>query len=283
MSRYTTDALSYYIEFAKADSKLACVVSHKDFKHLNSVLLKFANVFEDDFSFDEYRSLIDIYLSYMVTYFKKIRDIAQVKSSENIALINAKIKSFKETNTIEDALKAISLLRTEIEIQENYNGNSYHVSYRAIKTKFKIDQKKIISASTHYRLFFDTYKKYDTTQKYISKQDKKYHKLMMSNITCISEFHQAITHLSRYVNTGHEREIYRFDSHIIRAIFDTQKLIIASLDRYSREIDLKDKNKLLLDYINVKNIEVPGRNMSNFHQVYTRYNTVIDSYIKALF
>ncbi len=41
-------------------------------------------------------------------------------------------------------------------------------------------------------------------------------------------------------------------------------------------------NNLLLKYINVKNIEVPGRNMKNFHQVYTKYNSVIDDFKQML-
>lgn len=280
MNIFAQDALKYYIEFAKVDSKLACLNAHRNFKYLAQLQKSLANIFEDDYSNDDYTNLINLYLEYMITYLNKLEKITKPTPSPKLSSIKEKIDLFRNNQEYQIALQVIDMLQTEIERQEN---SQYNATYKnGIASKVKIDKQKVNAAKDHYDKYFLIFEKYEKLYKFILQLDEKYQKCMKSNITCISEFHQAITHLSRYINSNNILELYRFDSHIIRAIFDTQKILIASLKEYADVTDLKDKDKYLIEYINVKNIEVPGRNMTNFHEVYTRYNKVIDNYLKAL-
>lgn len=280
MNKFAQYALKYYIEFAKVDSKLACLNAHRNFKYLAQVQKSLANAFEDDYSNDDYTSLINLYLEYMITYLNKLEKITKLTPSSKLSSIKEKIDLFKNNKEPQVALEVIDMLQIEIERQEN---SQYNATYKnGITGKVKIDKQKVKAARDHYDKYFLIFERYEKLNKYISQLGKEYQECMKSNITCISEFHQAMTHLSRYINSNNILELYRFDSHIIRAIFDTQKILIASLKEYADAINLKDKDTYLIEYINVKNIEVPGRNMTNFHEVYTRYNKVVDNYLKAL-
>lgn len=273
--------LQYYIEFAKVDSKLACINQSRDFCHLTEILNKFANIFSDTFSQDDCCYVFGKYLGYMVTYHKALEElsISYKTTNDSKLFISKKIQSFNSSQEIQYAKEAIMYLRQAINILEN---QEYNMNYRTITlSNSKVDKKKCLDASKHYSIFFETYKQYNNFYKY-AKNNLLCENSMMSNITMISEFHQGITHLSRYINSNNILELYRFDSHIIRATFDTQKLIIASMLKCLSEVKHNDYNKWLLRYLNIKNIEVPGRNMSNFHEVYTRYNQVINQMSDAI-
>lgn len=279
MNQFAQNALRYYIEFAKVDSKLACLNSHRDFEYLARLQKNLANVFENEYDKDDYKNLLELYLNYTITYFNELKKITKLTPSPKLSSIKEKIDLFTKNREPQAALEAIDMLQIEIELQEN---KQYNATYKkSITNKVKVDNQKVNAAKDHYDKYFLIFEKYEKLNKYILQLDEEYQKCMRSNITCISEFHQAMTHLSRYINSNNILELYRFDSHIIRAIFDTQKILIASLKEYADAINLKDKDTYLIEYINVKNIEVPGRNMTNFHEVYTRYNKVVDSYLKA--
>ncbi len=279
MNKFTQNALRYYIEFAKVDSKLACLNSHRDFEYLALLQKNLANVFENDYCECDYKNLLKLYLEYVITYFNELIKITKLATSSKLPSIKEKIDLFRNNQESQVALQVIDMLQIEIERQEN---SQYNATYKnGIASKVKIDNQKVNAAKDHYDKYFLIFERYEKLNKYISQLGKEYQECMKSNITCISEFHQAMTHLSRYINSNNILELYRFDSHIIRAIFDTQKILIASLKEYADAINLKDKDTYLIEYINVKNIEVPGRNMTNFHEVYTRYNKVVDSYLKA--
>jgi hypothetical protein len=277
---FAQNTLKYYIEFAKVDSKLACLNSHRDFDYLALLQKGLANIFETAYTQDDYKNLLELYLNYTITYFNELKKITKIVPSSKLSSTKKEIDLFKKNKEPEVALKVIDMLQIEIERQEN---SQYNATYKnGITGKIKIDKQKINAARDHYDKYFLIFERYEKLNKHISQVGEEYQKCMKSNITCISEFHQAMTHLSRYINSNNILELYRFDSHIIRAIFDTQKILIASLKEYADAINLKDKDRYLIQYINVKNIEVPGRNMTNFQEVYTRYNKVIDNYLEAL-
>jgi hypothetical protein len=261
----------FYIEFAKADSKLACIKEKKDFDHLVKILENFSNIFEKNFGGQEYINIFTIFLQYQITYFNSLKKLVNNNTSD-YQLIKDKIEEFQKTKNVQYAEQSIMYLRTEINKLEN---SKYNATPRTIQNRTKKltndDNNKIKLASNHFNYFYDKYNQYH-------KLKTKYK--LNSNITAISEFHQALTHFSRYVISGNLLEVFRFDSHIIRAIFDLQKLIIASLLKNIK--NNTTHNQLLVSYVNVKNIEVSGRNMTNFDEVYKRYNAVIDKIIIEL-
>ena len=259
----------------------------RDFDKLSILLNKLANIFEKSYSEEESWEVIDLYFKYMYTYFtglSKLLSNKDVSTSEEMDLIRSSYKKFLDQKSLTDGLIAIRYLRQSLGILENHSYNvNYQVMNNNIATKENaLNNQKIISASQHYKYFFEMYELYNKICTNIESKEPKSKEIIQSNITVISEFHQGITHFSRYINSGNIREVYRFDSHFIRAIFDIQKLIISTLDHYAVYLKDPERNILLLAYINVKNIEVPGRNMSNFNEVYVRYNEVIKNYREVL-
>ncbi|MDO8609289.1 MAG: hypothetical protein Q7R95_01955 [bacterium] len=286
MNNSAKNVFKYYIEYAKADSKLACIHDGRDFQKQSELFSELTNIFEDSFSTDNYVKIFQLYLNFIITYYNELKGIAGVSETPSLELIKKKRDQFFGDKNVQFAIEAIEYLKRDITIVEDklYNANYVSTASRTIKTTIfqknnAINNQKIRDAAIHYQHLYDTYDKYFTMVKYYN-TSSKYKSCIRSNDTIISEFHQGITHLSRFVNSDHVLEIYRFDSHVIRAIFDTQKTIIASMLCYSKNIQYKNTNELLIGYLNVKNIEVPGRNMSNFHEVFTRYNMLIDKYMK---
>ena len=283
MNQQARSVLSSYIEFAKVDSKLACINNGRDFDRLSDLLNKLANIFEKNYSVDGACETINLYFSYMYTYHQELLKLFG-KKQDLSPVIKSSYQKFKNDQNLASGLTAIRYLRQTIGIlekKEAYSANYAVVNNNIGSRENNFDDKKVISVSQHYKFFFETYEKYNTLCQLIKQRTNNSAEIIQSNITVISEFHQGMTHFSRYINSGHMREVYRFDSHFIRAIFDIQKLIISTLDHYVLDKKIGGRNILLMEYMNIKNIEVPGRNMSNFSEVYAKYNEVIKKYRTA--
>lgn len=156
--------------------------------------------------------------------------------------------------------------------------NDYYSNDELNRTTNEIlDVKKYKEAIRHYDCFFVVQQKYNKLKNIIDTKSSP-----QSNIVPVAQFHQGITHLSRFMNyNNREKEVYRFDSHIIRGTFDTQKLIIESIRNELKNKKIDEKN-ILREYINVKNQEVPGKNMSKFDLIFDTYNKTIESFSNYL-
>lgn len=276
MNDIAKDVVNYYYFFALCDSKLAVIDNGRDYSGpLATVTTRLQNITYEKFSNRDAAAVYANYYEQQVFYFEALIDLLQSQEqiNHNSVLFANNFEKFVRETDYENAVvaiqNAIRYLHQQIGRTEGsgvvnkvsepqYSGNIFGYEYAENFKTFYKDYENIVSL-------------------YKRVQSNEYE----STETILASFHQGMTHLCRFVRNQDTNELKRFNGHLVRAILDIKKFYLLDLKIVLEEnsIDISD---ILLEFLKVKNTEVPGTNSVDYHVLFTKYNSVIEKFEKKL-
>lgn len=257
MTREAIQAIYFYIKFSFVESELSTVLKSGEKRNL-TIILETVNSLKDVFSdaFDNKKLSIfeeKIFKTAVLLYNRLSEDkfIPKNFKYDQLHLDQSYSKN------MDRFFKLLMFIATELKIDNQL----YLNAFKDIYSYPKIKGKKIEEFTGEYESFFEMFQLFDSIEAEKS--------IKLSIQPALLEFHQGLTHLSRFFNFEDKdrKEFTRFKSHIRRATLDIAKISIEQLivkfnsnQQMDAVFELRKKSMLIKSY---EVVSIPSNNMEH--------------------